>query len=88
MEHENSQKKIMVLLWRMARGYLPTRERFRSRGVQCTDHCVPIFKRSFVMQQANNVANLLTRTSLPYASFHCHDLIPYCIENDIMNEMS
>ncbi|GAU39798.1 hypothetical protein TSUD_219730 [Trifolium subterraneum] len=33
-------QKVKVFLWRAARGCLPTRERLRTRGVQCTDRCV------------------------------------------------
>jgi len=33
-------QKIKVFLWCAGRGCLPTRERLRTRGVQCTDRCV------------------------------------------------
>jgi len=46
------------------------------------------FKISFIRRQANNVAYLLARASLSYASSQVHDYMSSCIKTTIMNEMS
>jgi len=43
------------------------------------------FKISFIKRQANNVAHLLARASLSYASSQVHDYMPSCIKTTIMN---
>jgi hypothetical protein len=46
------------------------------------------FMISFIMRQANNVAHLLARVALLFASREEFDYIPSCIEVTLMNEMS
>ena len=43
---------------------------------------------SFIKRQANNVAHLLARASLSFASHQEFDYIPSCIVNVLMNERS
>jgi hypothetical protein len=43
---------------------------------------------SFIRRQANNVAHLLARVALLFASREEFDYIPSCIEVTLMNEMS
>jgi len=43
------------------------------------------FKISFIKRQANNVAHLLARASLSYASSQVHDYMSSCIKTTIMN---
>jgi ribonuclease HI len=46
------------------------------------------FMISFIRRQANNVAHLLARVALLFASREEFDYIPSCIEVTLMNEMS
>ena len=46
------------------------------------------FKISFIRRQANNVADLLARTSISYASPQIHDHMPFFIKTVIINETS
>jgi len=46
------------------------------------------FKISFIRRQTNNVAHLLARASLSYASSQVHDYTSSCIETTITNEMN
>jgi hypothetical protein len=48
------------------------------------------FKNSmveFIRRQANEAAHILTRVTLPLASFHIFTDLPICIHNIIINEM-
>jgi hypothetical protein len=46
------------------------------------------FRISFIRRQANNVAHLLARAALSFASRQEFDYIPSCIEVTLMNEMN
>ena len=47
-----------------------------------------ICKASLIRKHASNVAHLLVRVSLSYASSQIHDHMSSCIETFIINEMS
>jgi hypothetical protein len=46
------------------------------------------FRINFIMRQANNVAHLLARATLSFASRQEFDYIPFFIEVTLMNEMN
>jgi hypothetical protein len=59
--------------------------------ISCIYHILAIkraLKVSFIMRQTINVGHLLVRVLWLYASLYFHDHMSYCIEFDIMNQMS
>jgi hypothetical protein len=43
---------------------------------------------SFIRRQANNIAHLLARASLSFASHQEFDYVPSCIKTILMNEIN